>query len=176
MDNEKVETIKQEVERISQDLFNYAIDREDVAWLVHSHSEHSRVDSSTLEYELQILKIVGTGWNVMYAMENSPYKESVSGLFWSAVHKFSANISEDAGNLAGKKIDYFQTLKDRLEMYIKALKDNSSEKDPAKPVGEAFAAQCGYLDDLYAFMAGAKMFSSISMMVQQYFEGFDTSI
>ena len=176
MQKEKIETIKHEVEKISQDLFNYAIDREDVAWLVHSHSEHSRVDPSTLEYELQILKIVGTGWNVMYAMENSPYKDAVSGLFWSAVHKFSANISEDAGNLAGKKIDYFKILKDRLEMYIQALKDNSSEKEPAKPVGEAFAAQCGKHGDLYALMAGAKMFSSISLGVKQYFEGFEASI
>ncbi len=176
MQNEKIETIKQEVEKISQELFNYAIDREDVAWLVNNHSEHSRVDPSSLEYELQLLKIVGTGWNVMYAMGNSPYKEAVSGFFWSAVHKFSAKISEDAGNLAGKKIDYFQILKDRLEMYIQALKNNIGEKDPAKPFGEAFAAQCANRADLYAFMAGAKMFSSISMRVKEYLEGLDTSI
>ena len=109
MENVKIETIKRDVENISQDLFNYAIDREDVSWLAKNHFALSKADPSTVDYELQILKIVGTGWCALYAMEHSPYKEAVSGLYWSAVQKFSANISEEAGNLAEKKSTIFRS-------------------------------------------------------------------
>ena len=61
-------------------------------------------------------------------------------------------------------------------MYVQAMKDNPGEKDPAKSVGDAFAAQCAARNDLYTFMAGAKMFSSVSMRVKQYMEGVEKSI
>ncbi len=162
------ENDKTELKMACDDLFNYAIDREDVMWLANRYSEKSDVETSNLEYELQILKIVGVGWNLFYFLEKSSYRNLLSESYWDEIRNFARELSEGAGKLAEKNINYFGVLKERLDMYLAALTENSSEGDATKTIAPAFAKQCGDKDDVFAFMAGAKMFRTVADRVRRY--------
>ena len=62
-------------------MFNFAIDREDVKWLLAQLPEQTEVKLSTVEYELQILKIISVGWGTAYLLENSPNKTPLLELY-----------------------------------------------------------------------------------------------
>ncbi len=174
-ENDKNEE-KGDIEKACEDLFHYAIDREDVMWLARNYSEKSVARASSLEYELQILKIVAVGWNLSYFLEKSPHKNLLSESYWQAIQYFSREVSEGAGKLAEKSVDYFGVLKKRLDMYVAAMNENSSARDATKIIAPAFAKQCGNKDDIFAFMAGAKMFDSVSDRVGRYLRGIGLSI
>ena len=54
------------VAQAAEDLFNFAIDREDVKWLLaHLHAE-ATVKRHSVEYELQILKLITVGWSIAF--------------------------------------------------------------------------------------------------------------
>jgi hypothetical protein len=59
------------VEKAGKDLFNFAVDREDVKVLVANLPEDAGIRGVTAECELQILKIISLGWSISY------YKEDV---------------------------------------------------------------------------------------------------
>jgi len=54
-------TEKTAVEQAGEDLFKFAFDREDVKILMGRLPEKAPTIRNTVEYELQILKIVSTG-------------------------------------------------------------------------------------------------------------------
>jgi len=161
---------KSPLEQAGEDLFNFAIDREDVKWLLSQIPEETDVQISTVEYELQILKIISVGWGTAYLLENSPNKTPLLEIYWKAIYEFSESLSETTGLMTGTDIDYFQVLKDRLDLYVKALSDQGDASEPAAVIGPEFAGNCGNRDDLFAFMAGSKMFVSTISRVKEYFE------
>ena len=107
-----------EVEQAGEDLFNFVVDREDIKWLMSHLSEAADIKRETVEYELQILKIISVGWSISYYLENSPHKRKLLDLYWKAVHDFSQTISTATGQLIGQDIDYFQILKDLSLIHI----------------------------------------------------------
>ena len=158
------------MEQAGEDLFNFAIDREDVKWLLAQIQEQAEVNISTVEYELQILKIITVGWGTAYLLENSPDKNPLLELYWRAIYDFAKNLSETTELMIGKDIDYFQVLKDRLDLYVAALSQHNDATEPSSAIGPEFARNCGNPDDLFAFMAGSKMFVSTISRVKEYFE------
>jgi hypothetical protein len=158
------------VGQAARDLFDFAVDREDVKWLLMRLPAEAQVKRATVEYELQILKIVSVGWSIAYYLECSPLKNLISERYWKAVNAFAGSLSETAGLMVGRDIDYFQTLKDRLDMYVAALSAHPDTAEPAQIIGPAFARQCGSEGDLFAFMAGSKMFFSTVNRVKAYLE------
>jgi len=161
---------KSALEQAGEDLFNFAIDREDVKWLLSQLPERTDVSLGTVEYELQILKIISVGWGTAYLLENSPDKTPLLELYWKSIYEFSKSLSETTGLMIGKDIDYFELVKDRLDLYVKALSEQSDASEPAAVIGPEFARNCGNRDDLFAFMAGSKMFVSTISRVKEYFE------
>ena len=153
------------------DLFNFAIEREDVKWLMQQLSQSSRVTLATFEYELQILKIISVGWGISYLLAGTPKRKAALGeLYWGAVNDFSKQLSETTGLMTGQDIDYFEILKIRLDQYVQAMEDNPQATEPATVIGPAFAGLCGHADDLFAAMAGSKMFANAVARVRQYLE------
>jgi hypothetical protein len=159
-----------EIEKIRDDLFDFAVDREDVKWLMERLPEEASVRPGTVEYELQILKIISVGWSISYYLENNPLKKAVLELFWTAIYEFSRRLSETTGLMIGQGIDYFQILKDRLDMYVNALAQNPDIPEPSAVIGPEFARSCGNIDDIFAFMTGSKMFISTTGRVRKYLE------
>ncbi len=158
------------VEKAREDLFNFAIDREDVKWLMARLPEVADIKRSTVEYELQILKIISVGWSISYFLENSPQKNQLLEPYWKSVFEFSQSISEATELMVGQDIDYFQILKGRLDMYVDAMAKMPEASQPAQVIGPEFARTCGNVDDLFTFMTGSKMFRSTIGRVKKYLE------
>ena len=161
---------KTETEKAGEDLFNFAIDREDVKWFMAHLTEEADINRSKVEYELQILKIVSVGWSVSYYLESSPHKNQLLDLYWKAVYEFSHSLSETTKYMIGQDIDYFQILKERLDMYVDAMDRNPDAPEPAQVIGPEFARTCGNVDDLFTFMTGSKMFIAAVNGVKEYLE------
>lgn len=159
-----------EIEKARDDLFRFAIDREDIKWLMEHLPKEAAVKRNTVEYELQLLKIISVGWSISYYLGNSPHKNRLSELFWTAVYEFSQQLSETTGLMIGHDIDYFQVLRDRLDMYVEAIAKKPDAPEPAIIIGPEFARTCGNVDDIFTFMTGSKMFISTIGRVKEYLE------
>ena len=158
------------MEKVCADLFNYAIDRQDVKWLMAHLSEEANIERTTVEYELPILKIISVGWGLSYYLAGSPQKDRLLNLYWTAINDFSKDLSTTTEMMTGHKIDYFSILKGRLDMYVKALEQHPDVQDPATVIGPEFARTCGNADDIFTFMTGSKMFMSAVGRVKEYLE------
>lgn len=161
---------KSKIEKVADDLFEYAIDREDVRWLMERLPEAARVKRSAVEYELPILKIICVGWCVSYYLEGSARKDALQTSYWEAIREFSRSLSTTTEMMAGVKIDYFEVIKERLDGYVGALGAHPDATEPATVIGPVFAQNCGDGEDLSAFLAGSKMFMSTVRRVREYLE------
>ena len=162
-----------EIDRAGEDLFNFAIDREDVKWLMQHLPEEADIRRETVEYELQILKIISVGWSIPYCLQSSPHKNLLTELYWKLVYEFSQSISSTTELMTGHNIDYFQILKERLDMYVDAMSQKPDAPEPAIVIGPEFARTCGNVDDIFTFMTGSKMFISAIRRVKDYLETFE---
>lgn len=167
---EESEKEKSGIEKAGEDLSNFAFDREDVKELMSLLSEEADIKRETVEYELQILKFISVGWSITYYLENSPHKEQLAELYWMAVHEYSQSISETTALMIGQKIDYFQILKGRLDIYVEAMQKKSDASAPAVVMGPEFARACGNVDDIFTVMTGSRMFIATIGSVKEYLE------
>jgi len=162
---------KTTIEQVGEDLFNFAIERDDIKWLVAGLPRKAEVKPTTVDYELQILKIVGVGWSISFYLDGTPgRKTEVMRLYWDAVNSFSLQLSETTGLMIGQDIDYFEVLKERLDYYVEAMAGEPEATDPAVMIGPAFAGVCGKADDIFTAMAGTKLFANTIARVRQYLE------
>ena len=126
------------VEQAGEDLFNYAVERDDIKWLMEQLPQEAGAKPTTIEYELQILKIVGVGWGISYYLEGTPgRKNKMLELYWHAINDFSKQLSETTGLMIGQDIDYFEILKTRLNDYVEAMGTDPEASDPAVLIGPA---------------------------------------
>ena len=167
---ENSEKKKSGIEEAREDLLSFAIDREDVKWLMAHLPQEAKIKRGKVEYELQILKIISVGWSLSYYLENSPQKNQLLELYWKAVYEFSKSISTTTGLMIGHDIDYFQILKDRLDMYVDAMTKKPDAPEPSVVIGPEFARACGNVDDIFMVMTGSKMFISTTGRVKEYLE------
>ncbi|MBW1841271.1 MAG: hypothetical protein JRI75_05710 [Deltaproteobacteria bacterium] len=168
--SKKSEKKKSEIETAGEDLFNFAVDREDLKMLMAHLPETADIKRATVEYELQTLKIISVGWGISYCLENSPRKNQLTELYWTAVYEFSKNLSETTELMTGHAIDYFKTLKDRLDMYLDALNKKPDAPEAVVVIGPEFAEVCGNMDDVFTVMTGSKMFTLTIGGVKEYLE------
>ena len=166
-DTENEKTV---IEQTAEDLFNFAIDREDVKWLMSQLPQEAEIKRNVVEYELPILKIISVGWSISYFLFNSSQKDELIACYWESVREFSQTLSSTTELWIGQNIDYFQILKDRLAMYLDALNQYPEASEPAQIIGPEFARTCGNVDDIFAFMTGSKMFTSTAGKVKEYLE------
>ncbi len=163
-----------DIDRAGEDLFNYAVDREEIKWQMDRLQKEAHINRTTVEYELAVLKIVATGLAISFHLERSPHKQALLENYWKRVYELSNGLSETAGILTGTGIDYFQVLKDRLDGYTRAISESEAAKtanDPSVAIGPEFAEICGNRDDIYTRMTGIRMFTTNITRVGQYLEG-----
>jgi hypothetical protein len=158
------------VEKAGEDLFDFAINHEDIKTLMAHLPEEADIKRGKVEYELQILKIISIGWSISYYLENCAQKNPLLEGYWKAVHEFSQSISTTTGWMIGNNIDYFQILKDRLDMYLAAMTQKDDAPEPAVVIGPEFARTCGNVDDVFTVMTGSRMFIATIGSVKEYLE------
>ncbi|MDL1969058.1 MAG: hypothetical protein LWW97_11115 [Deltaproteobacteria bacterium] len=161
---------KVSIEKASEDLFDFAIDRSDIKLILQNLPEDIRINRVSVEYEIQLLKILAVGWSISFFLDESSLKKELSGLFWNAVQSFSQNISILSSSSTGKEVDYFNTLKERLDNYLTALNFIPDNSDPLASIGPKFAELCGSKDNAHIMLSGSKTFNLSVGAVKNYLE------
>ncbi|GAB6094458.1 hypothetical protein JCM14469_07100 [Desulfatiferula olefinivorans] len=161
---------------VCRNLAEYAVDREDINALVAALPRDREINTVTVDYELQLLKIVSVGWSLSAFMTDHPDKTVAAETFWGLIRDFSKDISNVTGLMIGQSIDYFQLLRQRLDHYVASLDRAVKSDDPASAIGPAFAAACK-ADDPFVTITGARVFTYTSAAVKDYLgsQGLSTS-
>ena len=152
----------------SEALVNYAIDREDLKRIIMALPDDQDINTITLDYELQLLKIISVGWSISVHMDGRKEKNALSEMFWHAINEFSKNVSEVSYLTIGQKIDYFQLLKERLDTYILSLETAEKGSDPAACIGSTFATCCKDVDNPFVAITGSRIFTMAVQGVKEY--------
>lgn len=160
--------VEADIKQAAEDLFNFAVDREDVKTLLTNLPETAQIDRGKVEYELAVLRIISVGWSISYFLARSLHKNHLAELYWEGIREFSQGVSTSAGLLIGKEINYFQILRDRLREYVEAMELRPDAREPAAVIGPEFARLCGNGDDIHAIMAGTRMFIAVMGSVKAY--------
>jgi len=160
------------IEKLAQNLTAFAVDRTDLKALLAAVPEDNNLNLTTIEYELQILKILSVGWAISFYMPaEDKNKEILTQIFWECIREISKNISELTQTTTGQNIDYFEILKNRLNTYLEIMQKNPEEsKNPANIMGPAFASLCKCKDDAMAVLTGTKMFTLTLGAIKEYLD------
>lgn len=158
------------VQKLAQDLAGFAVDRTDLKELLATIPEDSTVNLTTIEYELQILKILSVGWAISFFMPASDKnKVPLTQIFWEFIKELSQNISTITKTTTGQDIDYFGIIKERLETYLSVMQKNPDpDQNPAALMGPTFAMACKSDNDAVAVLTGTKMFTLTLGAVKEY--------
>ena len=154
----------------AESLFNYAIERDDLKQMVAHLPDDKSINKVTVEYELQLLKIICVGWGIAFFMAAQPQKEKLAEAFWNNIQALSHSISSATSASVGKDVDYFGIIKERLDIYVNALQHYADAPDSAKVIGVTFAKLCGDETNTYVTLAGKRTFSQASANVKNYIE------
>ena len=158
------------IELAGEDLFNFAVNREDIKIIIEHLPKETECKPEAVEYELQLLKIISAGWSISFFLENNPHRDQLAEIFWKSVHEFSEKLSETTQLMTGQDINYFQILKVRLDLYVEALAEKPQATEPAAVIGPVFAKECGNADDIFSIMTGSRMFIITVASVKEYLE------
>jgi hypothetical protein len=164
---------KSGIEKTGEELFNFAVDREDVNTLVADLPAQARIERGKVEYELQLLKIISVGWSISYFLQGWQRKNELAEAYWKAIHELSQGIYSAIGLMIGQNIDYFQELRNRLDTYVRALGEKPDAAEPAAVIGPEFARACGNVDDVYTVLTGSRMFIGTVGRVRAYLEALE---
>lgn len=158
------------IQEIGESLASYSLDRESVLFALSRLPEEPAFNRTAIEYEIQLLKILSVGWSISYFMEDHSEKDPLIKKFWDVLFEFSKNLSCVTSLTIGKEVDYFRALKERIDIYLKALAEAPHVKDPASVIGPTFAALCGYTDNVHVIMAGNRIFHMALEGVKHFLE------
>jgi len=158
------------VARAGEQLFQFAIDRGDMQAILNSLPPTMQENRVALEYEIQLLRIISVGWAIAFFLADDRLKNPVGQYFWENIRAFAATLSSSASLTVGADIDYFDTVKQRLDFYVGTLESACGIDQPAMVIGPAFAEVCGDQDDACASLAGSKMFTHTIHAVREYLQ------
>jgi hypothetical protein len=165
------DTIDSHVAQVGEHLFQYAIHRDDMNFILDALPLDMPEKRAALEYEIQLLRIISVGWAIAYYLTDSRLKTPLAHQYWENVRSFSSTLSTSASLTVGLDINYFDILKQRLDLYVGALDAAGKISEPAVAIGPAFADVCGDKNDACAILAGSKMFSMTINAVGEYLDG-----
>jgi hypothetical protein len=158
------------LEESLETLVHFAVERNDIKQLINGLPEKDDINSVTMEYELQLLQILTVGWGISYFLENVPEKKVVLEMFWNRINALSKTISKTLTPSLGSEFDYFFILKQRLDLYVKAIERDSETTDPGIKIGPLFAGLCGDESHDYLILSGKAAFHLSLGDVKRYFE------
>ncbi len=160
------------VQKFGENLSTFAINRDDLKELLNSIPNDNNLDLTIVEYELQILKIIGVGWAISFYMPQSDKnKKQLSEIYWTNIREISNNISTLTGTTTGQQINYFDILKERLDKYVTVLQKAPEEASGTSSIiGAVFAELCNCENDAAAVITGTKMFTYTIGAVKEYLD------
>jgi len=172
MGQTKIEPLS--VEKLGENLAVFAINRDDLKVILKTVPEEEKIHLTTIEYELQILKILSVGWGIAFYMADGKNKHELTLVFWQHIQEIAKNISTLTETSTGHQIDYFNILRSRLDDYLKAMQEHSEQEyfikvsDPSYFMGPAFADICHCSDNAAVILVGTKMLTLTLGAVKEY--------
>lgn len=139
-------------------FIQFALERKDIQQLVKGLLQTDDVSPVTMEYELQLLRILTVGWGISYFLGDAPEKNRVLQSFWNRINELSKDISEALLPSLGNDFDYFSIVKQRLDQYVKIMDENADVSDPGVSIGPLFAEFCGDATQNYLILSGKAVF------------------
>ena len=88
--------------------------------------------------------------------------------YWNGVQAFCQNLDSVTSLMTPVAIDYFKTIRQRLEDYLAALRQQPEASDPAAVFGPAYARCCRQEDNIHVVMAGNRIFTGALQAVREY--------
>ncbi len=156
------------LENICKNLGEYAVDREEIKVIVKSLPQDQNINTITVEYELQLLKIISTGWSIAVYMTENPQKQLFELKFWELIREFSKDISNVTNLMIGHDIDYFDLVKQRFDYYLKSFEGIETDEATTSAIGPAFAAICKDDDNPFVVITGARLFTNSVKATKEY--------
>ena len=157
----------------AQALFDFAIDRDDIKWCLGQLPQEESLPYHRIDYELQLLKIVTTGWSIAVHLADDPHKEPLTQAFWTRIMMFSKELSQTTELMTGCDVNYFELLRERLDDYVAVIAKQQKGDEPARFIGARFAQLCDRPDDLALALAGSRIFHTIVMRVEKFIKDQD---
>ncbi len=158
-----------DIQKASENLATFSVDRDDIKRALMMIPESEEINVVTVEYELQLLKILTAGWSISYHMNEASRKMELAELFWHLIRDFSKNLSDVTATTTGSPVDYFETLKERLDLYVKTMEEGKGD-DPASVIGPRFAETCNEKENVFVIMAGSRIFNNTVAAVKEYLD------
>lgn len=149
------------IEKLTETLVSYSIDRSEMNALLNCVSLDTKLNRTAIEYEIQIVRIIGVGWSINYYVQDNLLKHALSESYWNSIQELSNNISAISSVSINQEFNYFQIIKQRLDTYLKEFNLNTNADQPTAVIGPKFAMLCGHPKDPVAEWLGNKMFQSV---------------
>ena len=77
---------KVSVEKASEDLFDFAIDRSDIKLILQNLPGDMEINRVSMEYEIQLLKILAVGWSISLFFGTAGFADKLKSRFLKEVH------------------------------------------------------------------------------------------
>ena len=126
-----------------------------------------------VEYELQLLRIVATGWTISYTVEEERLRKILSEAFWEGIRTYCSAVSAMTGPVLGKDCDYFSMIRQRVDQYVQAMSHFADAGDPSRVIGPTFAAVCGCGQSAVVISLGRRVFTRCLARVQRFLHEVD---
>jgi hypothetical protein len=154
-------------EKRLQRLLNIAVNQKETKADLSAIDSDSAVNWIAVEYELQLLRIVMTGWAISYFGDEAAVSEDLSDRFWEGIQVYCGAVSAMTAPVLGTGADYFQTVRQRLDHYVQVMAHFADAADPVRVVGPTFAKLCGCQDSSEVIDLGRRVFSRCLARVQE---------
>lgn len=165
------------INQFAENLATFALDREDIKALLAAMPDDQQINRTTVEYEIQILKILSVGWGISFYMPEGGVKSELNSRFWEQIREFSSRLSQLTHTTTGRAVNYFNILKQRMDRYVAVMKQHQGGEgqpdrvsDPAWIMGPAFAEACLCPDNAAVILTGTKMFTLTLGGIKAYIE------
>lgn len=155
---------------ICKNLAEYAVDRDEIKKLVEALPRDQNINTVTIEYELQLLKVITIGWGIAVYMKGFEKKQLFELKFWELIREFAKDISNVTSLMIGHDIDYFDLIKQRFDSYVKSLDTAPNDEDPASAIGPAFAEICQDPENAFVVISGSRLFNYSVRATKEYLE------
>ncbi len=161
------------VAEAAEALAGFAMDRGEIKIQLDNIPDEADIDKTLLEYEIQLLRIVFTGWALSFFMPDLPQKNDLAKSFWLIIYQLAQKISELVSSTSGIEVNYFDSIRERTEIYTGAMTSASEGADPAEIIGSAFAGLCDNVESQPIIDSGKWMFGSTLATVKAYLDSIE---
>ena len=159
------------IDELTEILSDFAIDRTEMHELLSNFPSETGFNRTTVEYEIQILRILGVGWGISYFIHDKLLKKVLSESYWNSIQELSNNLSRISSASMSDEFNYFDVIKERLDTYLAETKSLAGSDDPATVIGPKFAELCGHANNAVVIWLGCKMFQSVFNHLKTYLSG-----